>query len=336
MRGSSSVPHSARSTNSSATQRTGGTLTARSSDGKGTPRDCERLSLSDLRSGSLQYDDLSARAQRQEYLLQKTPWQGELSRELEIMRFVIVKENEKLKEQLQKLQEECAQLQTELADGNSRPSHGSMEATEDGTHAMDAVHEATVSSSRESPHRWLVPCPEDFERQVSPAGVMVSSASQCPRRRCVEWRITGVDGVKAAAQGQSKRMQFELPELRGATFHMAFGADRSEPRNGGMWSCRLALRLVGNEVDAIACTVALSVHAEVNRIADEAQQTGPPLDLSTAGAVEHVLKGRGEWASCPCAWPSTPSSNVLCKVSFLSFGHISDAVRPIRLVSRNR
>merc|ERR1712216_617427 len=129
--GPGSAPGTARSGSSSATPRTGG-HTARSSDGKGTPRDCERLPLGARPSrglntppisarsaaglsstpSSTQGDPISSRSLRGDPYCQdvsgglhgvaevsgnghlpRPAWCNDLSREIEVMRHVILQEN---------------------------------------------------------------------------------------------------------------------------------------------------------------------------------------------------------------------------------------------------
>mmetsp|Transcript_25441 Transcript_25441/g.59230 ORF Transcript_25441/g.59230 Transcript_25441/m.59230 type:complete len:343 (+) Transcript_25441:94-1122(+) len=339
---SGSVPLSARSASSSTTQRTGGT-TARSSDGKGTPRDCERLSLSDLRSSAQLGDDLSARGGYRQgdanWPAQRTPLHSDLSRELEIMRFVIVKENEKLKEQLRQLKDECSKWREKLELGNRSSGSGAAEPsakqTQEGSNALsEEISVVSAGVASHGPPRWL----DHDDRAVAPLVSMVAAeAGRLWKRRRVEWRIhgPGLSVLAESAAPASQRTQFTLPEMPGALFHLTFTVNKSESGKGNLWPCRLSLRLTGAEADALACSVQLGVQVVGANVNGRASNEGDAVMLSDAPA-EHVLQAHGEWAHCPCRLPPETTTAILCTVELLQAGFCPAALRPLRLVSRRR
>lgn len=315
------APLSSRSGSSaSATPRTGGG-TARSSDGRGTPRDAERLPLNALRStppsgvqsadpGMFQRPAVSPLTTSRSGAVSSTPssdaeglssrsgmaadsswgyhdgaaqqhvvyasevhrpaWCDDLSREIEVMRHVIIKESARLKEQLQGLDKATGELR-----GHVVPRPG-------------------ASSSP----------PRSLEASSYTAGT-------CPkRRRAVEWCVRGMDGPRAASLGQGDKSTFTLPEYPGATFAFAFGAKGNAAESNGTWPCRLSFRAHGPGVAATCLSVALEVADVSGGEVRVLGQTYSPVLLRNGGRV-----------ACDCSWPSGASCTVACRARLELIGH---------------
>lgn len=192
-RSSGSAPPTGRSGSSSATSRTGGGNTARSTDSKGTPRDCERLPLGAWPqkggSGTVNMEDFSTQpvVQSVECL---ASWCVDLSREIEVMRHVIMQENSRLKDQLRVLTEESRGLRDRLE---------------------SCLHVGPAAGL-------------NCEALAAPPGG--GAAAPAMQRRVVEWRIHRVDSLRAAEHGAVDCSTFQLPEYPEVDFLMSFGARR--------------------------------------------------------------------------------------------------------------
>lgn len=226
----------------------------------------------------------------------RPPWCNDMSREIEVMRHVILRENQRLKEHVQVLQKECADLRDQMDAAREDGCGGTTDETtpEEGliTNAADGVHRA-----------W-----EDPPRARAP-----------PRRRVVEWLVRGVDGPRAARLGHHDRSTFELPEFPDVSFSYVFGAPRKPeapegtPPTNGTSPCQLTLSASGQGCLGLSWRVGLEV---VQRISDGAggseSQTlarhGNPACLGHAS----VQMSDHEVAVCPCRWPGS-QANIVCR-----------------------
>eukprot|EP00928_Gymnodinium_smaydae_P080725 TRINITY_DN64371_c0_g1_i1.p1 TRINITY_DN64371_c0_g1~~TRINITY_DN64371_c0_g1_i1.p1 ORF type:complete len:371 (+),score=50.57 TRINITY_DN64371_c0_g1_i1:67-1113(+) len=329
-----SAPPTARSSTSSvATPRTGGGTTARSSDGRGTPREHERLPLGTrppravmevprLSSGPLQLSATAAysplTSARSGVISSPTSTQGALSsrregdafcygrqdsnnacpqrtmasyyaeaglsREIEAMRHVIVKENNRLRER--------------IAEGQ-------------------AAVRALAATLPPPPSETFQEGPVDA---VSPM-----------RRRVVEWTVRGVNGVAGASEGLRGWHRFEIPEMPSVSFTLAFGGNRSwSGSSASSSSCRLELRPSSSKCAMFSARVSLSAHVLEAAAGASARPSGV---TSAAGVREGTLAAplgearslplaTGGRAFCQCSWPPGTCTDVLCRVDIelLSFG----------------
>lgn len=402
-----SAPQTARSGSSSgATPRTGGG-TARSSDGKGTPRDCERLPLGTLRSerapgnhsgsaggstndvpqlglsvetrigvgvsqqapytppvpssplttwrsgavsspassqgapssrslaepcsGGMPLDGgLSAMGLEAQQVV-RPAWLNDMSREIEIMRHVIMQENRRLRDQIQGGRDTANCLRRILAN----PSPESAAAT------------PCRGGPRSSP--GLDGC--------CAAGRLRCGEILC-RKRVVEWRIRGVYGQKGAEIAICAKSVFDLPEYSDVSFCFKFGAKRrgqaptlapttSQGASASSSSpCHLMLRVSGKGCACLCLRIGIVAETEATDVAASSAATlqepqeAVPLEeeqpkqaaIPLGGTLGSLLNGCGQVA-CPCSWPQAPGCTVVCRaqIEFAGFKVSND--EPLRLVT---
>lgn len=350
-----SAPPTARSGSSnSATPRTGGN-TARS-DGKGTPRDCERIPLGARPTNTSSQSVASRPAPPISAMVSHTPpsrgsplgtaRSGQLS------------------------STPSSQGDTNTGSWRSRTdlhSHRDMSAPEDPTQSARAPWYSDLSRELEAMRHVILQenarlkeqihglkdasaClrgrlgaypPLDASYSDSRAGLAAWTSGApvrwleapntlVPRtpcqRRVVEWCLCGFDSRRAAADGRRDRSTFMLPEYPGSKFCLSFGAMRkgcSPQITHDEPTCYLMLRVKGSGCEGLGLRVRL--RAEVELPAEERK-------VSLGEQREALLWGQGS-TSCPCAWPTAPDVNILCCAHIEFAGYCPKKATPLRFVT---
>jgi len=278
-----------------------------------TPRPQSGSPLTTARSGAVsstpssEADGLSSRSRPDGLGLwygaepgpERPSWCSDLSREIEVMRHVILKENARLKEQIRGLEDSCLRLRRHV---------------EPRVVGALVSGEAPLAVSSPADARWLEAAP------------VVGGAVPCHRRRAVEWRVRAVSGC-ASELGEQDRSRFELSEFPDVAFVLTFGAGRREKvaesdagAKGQHWPCRLALSARGPGLSGLCILVALEAQEEMAE-GSEAGHLG-----ATSGAL---LCGGGK-TGCPCAWPR-PCATVTCRARIELVGHCENGRPPLQL-----
>lgn len=244
-------------------------------------------------------------------------WLNDMSREIEVMRHVIMQENRRLREQIR-----------------------------DGRDEANCLRQILLSPSQKS--AAATPC--------CAVGRLRSGETLC-RKRVVEWRIRGVDGQKGTELAICARSVFDLPEYPDVSFSFKFGAKlRGQtptmtlaPCQGASASsspCHLMLRVSGNGCACLCLRIGIVAEAEAIEVAASSAATLPearealPLEQKRAnqaaiplgGTLGSLLNGGGRVA-CPCSWPQAPGCTVVCRaqIEFAGFKVSND--EPLRLVT---
>lgn len=254
------------------------------------------------------------------------------------MRHVIVQENVRLKDQLRELKDESALLRERLG---SQACVLSMDDT-----AADPTSERPAVAA-----------------DLCKASASVLEVPWRRRRRVVEWCIRNLDGPRASEAAQWDHSKFELAEYEGVSFRFRFGARRhiadSESRNDNSSnnSCGLSLSIRGPGASRYSVKVTLEVEESRTDERQGASLTGDSadggssssdgepsfeLDSQRGGAnaaslgrsAPVLLQGSGR-ATCPCRWPSSSNSTIICRaqVEFVGFCLERDLDEPLRLVT---
>lgn len=263
------------------------------------------------------------------------------------MRHVIIRENARLKDEIERLQQEAARIR-----GRVSVASAGAGLTADSV-AADEISPLPPETSAESD------CGRSIGFESPCRAVQWLEAHNAPglcaprRRRVVEWRIRNVDMPQAAELSQRVRSAFELPEYPQVTFHFAFGSSR-----GSSGPCRLTFGVSGPGCAGLRLDVGLEAEAEA------AASTPAPLAMGAepaAGAVADADGGSsssdaesmgglaavtlrqlrlgqlpsmalpaGGRVHCPCTWPAMPCATVVCraKIEFAGCCAISRDASP--------
>lgn len=264
------------------------------------------------RRGGYERDDRGGHAEPADEAARPS-WCSDLSREIEVMRHVILKENVRLNDQIRGLEESCLQLRRHV-------EPGAVGALVSGGAAGEGPLAAT---SPAGDARWLEAAP------------VVGGAVPCHRRRTVEWRLRAVDGSRAGERGERDRSSFELPEYPEVAFVMTFGAGRREKvaesdagASGQRWPCRLSLSAKGPGLSGLCILVALEALEEPPADEGSAEACGAIVRL---GVVSGTLLHGGGRTGCPCAWPTRPRATVVCRARIELVGHCVNGSPPLQL-----
>jgi len=253
---------------------------------------------------------------------QRPAWLRDISREIEVMRHVILQESTRLREQYTAQKEAVADLKAKLgicgrlprsprgaASTGPAPSCG-------GQNWRRALEAEALDPLPLSPVPRILPC------------------------RAVEWRIVGLEAERAIELEQRDHSTFDLPEYPEVLFAFSFGARRggrsATASNGAepSSSCRLKLQISGAGCVDLALQVGLDVELE----ADASDSVGDAAPDSTClGRRQAVLLRGGGRVVCPCSWPpasQAASAVVVCRARVEFAGFLSCGLEPIRMVTR--
>mmetsp|Transcript_45560 Transcript_45560/g.90301 ORF Transcript_45560/g.90301 Transcript_45560/m.90301 type:complete len:428 (+) Transcript_45560:105-1388(+) len=253
-------------------------------------------------------------------------WLNDMSREIEVMRHVIMQENRRLREQIRIGRDEACCLRQILAS------------------------ESAVAA----------PCPGGPQSSFGLSGCCAAgqrSSNALCRKRVVEWRIRGVDGQKGTELAVCAKSVFDLPEYPDTSFCFKFGA---KPRgqaptmspatcqgtSASSSPCHLMLRVSGNGCACLCLRIGIVAEADTTEVATssaaslpEAQEAVPleekghsKAGIPLGGTLGSLLSGGGRVA-CPCSWPQVPGCTVVCRaqIEFAGFKVSND--EPLRLVT---
>jgi len=290
---------------------------------------------------------------------QRAPWVNDLSKEIEVVRHVIIKENDRLSQQLRKLEEAHAVIRESLG----MTMHVGYQTAASDWHGCDT---------------------RGYERSI---GRSIDSARPSNRRRrTVEWRVLGVTMPSVGDQLQSDHSSFKLPEYPGVCFDFELGVPWSTSSSGQEPAqtppvskprfsrpCQLSLRVSGNGCAGSCMRVSLDAQTEpaANTGGDEVMtspagvQRSRALTRSTAGAsgraasscdssdsgegsdtcspgsdssstanprlgeLTGALLYDGGQVICRCSWPSTSQVTVVCRAHIEFVGYINGTAAPL-------
>lgn len=232
---------------------------------------------------------------------QRPAWLADISREIEIMRHVIVQENARLRDSYNIEKEACSKLRAELV--------------------RSAVADFRALAIEPSTR----PNAEDGSGSL-PSGLRP--------HRTVEWRILGVASNASACT----RSVFEFPEYPGVRFSISYGARK--PQSVASMpsiesSCHLRLRVLGPSCSDTCFRIGLDARLDVSNGA-AADLPSPPSSaakgcnsdsvgsMCSLGRKEEALVKGGGCVSCPCRWPPSGDADVVCRARITLIGLQSD------------
>jgi len=228
--------------------------------------------------------------------LPRPAWCNDLSREIEVMRHVILQENVRLKDQLRELTDESIQLRNRLG--------VQIVTGADGRRALVSCSGAppTAGEPEVQVAGWSMPAAE------LGSSTSVLDVPWRGQQRVVEWRINGLNGPQAAELRERDRSTFELAEYPGVVFSLSFGAQRSRADTGaagngalsegsagscGAAPCRLRLSISGPDASRFCLRVGLEVDELLAMQQAEAPAQGTAAVVQFANGHEREGAGGG-------------------------------------------
>jgi len=257
-------------------------------------------------------------------------WLNDMSREIEVMRHVIMQENRRLREQIR-----------------------------DGRDEANSLRQILASPSPES--EAVTPCRGGPRTSPGLSGCCAMGRRRngevlC-RKRVVEWRINGVDGQKGTELAVCAKSIFDLPEYPDVSFCFKFGAKSRgqaptmapaacQGASASSSPCQLLLRVSGNGCACLCLRIGIVAEAEASELAASSAATLPeaeeavPLEekgsnqaaIPLGGTLGSLLNGGGRVA-CPCSWPQAPGCTVVCRAQIEFAGFKVGNDEPLRLVT---
>lgn len=173
----------------------------------------------------------------------RIPWLNDLSREIEVMRHVIMQENSRIRAQLEEQRELSSRLRDQLqALGRMAP----IGTSAGGPPVMAVMSSGAADSAGTAGARGGAMLAAEAVAEPWRAAVGKERVLFHRRRRCIEWRILGfaMPNEGPTARIRTRRHCFELPEYPGFAFRLSFG-DCSAASSSSSSSSRSTERFPG-------------------------------------------------------------------------------------------